>query len=81
MLAALLRANIGEYQLRRVFPDRVPLTRKLLLATALVFLMLYEVLFGILAGAEDAAVVPWLFAGFFFVAYLLITRATFRKKG
>lgn len=70
ILAALLRAHHGSRQIERRFGGRVALGRQLLFGGAIVTLLLFEGLVGVLHHARDAPRSAWLAAGLMYFAYL-----------
>lgn len=71
VVTALARAHRGNQQLAGL-SSRPGIVRKLLLGFAIVILLLFDALVGILLCARDAPLATWLIAASVYVIYLLL---------
>lgn len=79
MVAAMARASIGRKQVERVC-GRVPISRELSLAGAIIALFLFELLVGAFATVPvPVPLIAWVFPLGFFAGYLLLIYVTLRE--
>ena len=79
MLAALLRAMVGGWQLEELCEGSPRLNRKLTLALAIILLMCLEILVSFLFNAKIRDADAWSVALLLYAAYFLTIRFTLRR--
>jgi hypothetical protein len=76
--AAMLRANIGRWQIVRVCGEPPPISRQLGLSAAIVLLLLFELSMGILACSIGEPHAVWCVPATIFAFYLIVITFTLR---
>lgn len=78
IFAAVLRAAIGEDQIRRVCHGAQRVSRQLALGVAIVLLLLLEMWVAMLTFVNDEPMSAWMLPACFYLAYVAATAMAFR---
>ena len=78
--AATIRAHVGWRQIARVCGGTAPLVRQVLLALAIVLLLLFEGLVGILTLGKGPPEFLWYFVAAFYAGYLVLVTLALRPE-